>query len=451
MIGKLFVYENIIVSDDRFTVSFVYRVETNDNSYTLTEEIRMPIALPDNPTIDRHLRALHIALGISYYKTFLPPKIDHAYSMEANEATFWNDVFKNGLGEFLYKNNLSAKDIAQFSAQRGNIEPEAVDSVAWQPRVLLGIGGGKDSIVAGELLKELALPVTGFVLATGQNRGQAQAVADVMRVELLGIERKLDPQILELNKVEGAFNGHIPISLIFALSGCLLATARGDKYVVVANEASASIPHVEHEGMEVNHQWSKSLEFERGFQEFVHRYLSEHLVYFSAVRQLTSIAVAKIFAHYPAYLPVFTSDNTHFKIAGNQEGHPRWGLMSAKSLSSYILLAPWIDKTSLDEAFGRNFLDVPELEELFYNLLGKGSETILDCVGTPHELRLSLSIAATKDSFNDSVLMQKAREKSLILNDTEAMLAGALRLSDEHAIPETIQGHLQAKMEEKLR
>ncbi len=451
MKGTLFVYENILVSEDRFSVSFVYRVDTNETSFTLSEEIRMPIALPDNPTIDRHLRALHIALGISYYKTFLPPKIDHAYSMEAAEAAFWNDVFKNGLGEFLYKNNRSAKDIAQFSAQHGSIEPDAVDSVTWQSRVLLGIGGGKDSIVAGELLKELALPVSGFVLATGTNRGQAQAVADVMRVELLVIERKLDPQILEMNKLDGALNGHIPISLIFALSGCLLAAARGDKYVVVANESSASIPHVEHEGMEVNHQWSKSLEFETSFQQFVTRYLSEHLVYFSAVRPLTSIAVAKMFAHFPAYLPVFTSDNAHFKINGEAAAHPRWGLMSAKSLSSYILLAPWVEKATLDEAFGRNFLDVPELENLFYNLLGKGDETILDCVGTPHELRLSLSLIAAKEMHNDSVLMQKAREKGLILNDTEAMLAGALRLSDEHAMPETLQNHLLGKMEEKLR
>ena len=45
---------------------------------------------------------------------------------------------------------------------------------------ILGIGGGKDSIVAGELLKGCSLPFDGFVMATGEQRGQAQAVADIM-------------------------------------------------------------------------------------------------------------------------------------------------------------------------------------------------------------------------------------------------------------------------------
>ncbi len=451
MIGKKFIYENILVDETRRVVSFVYRIETNESSYEVIEKLTFSLGLPDNPTIDRHLRALHIALGISYYKIFVPPHIDHAYSFDQKEADFWNTVFRHGLGEFLYKNNLKPSKLAQFSAQKGSIIPDNSDSVDWKQRVLLGIGGGKDSIVAGELLKEIALPVCGFVLATGSHRGLAQQVANTMRVELHGIERVLDPQILVLNKLEGAYNGHIPISLVFALSGCLLAAARGDKYVVVANEASASIPQTIHEGESVNHQWSKSFEFEQLFQDYVHSYLSVQLNYFSAVRPLSSIAVAKLFSRYPQYFNVFTSDNSHFKMNRTDREHPRWSTDSPKTLSSYILLAPWISAESMKEAFGKNYLEQADLSDLLMDLLGKGGEPVLDCVGTPHELRLCLSLVAKDQTYQNSALVSYARQQEMIIDDTEAMLAGALRLNPEHALPSPIADRLLFNMEEKLR
>jgi hypothetical protein len=212
-----FIYENIRLDDTRQLISFDYTIETESEVYNLTETLKMPASLPDSSTVDRVLRALHIALGISYYKTYLPPTIDHAYSMTSEEAEFWNSVFKNGLGEFLFKNGLSAERLAKFTEQTGQIVPGVEDDINWQETALLGIGGGKDSIVAGELLKELGIPTSGFVLATGENRGQAQAVADVMQIEMLGVERRIDPQILELNRRADTYNGHIPISLIFAL------------------------------------------------------------------------------------------------------------------------------------------------------------------------------------------------------------------------------------------
>lgn len=451
MTGKLFVYENVRVAEDRHTVYFDYRIETDSDSFALSESLTFPLPLPvRSDTVDRLLRALHLALGISYYKTFLPPEIDYAYAMTEDEASFWNEVFKHGLGEFLYKNNRSTQDLAQFHAQEGTISPGLVDDVAWQNSALLGIGGGKDSIVAGELLKELSVDVKGFVLATRDNKGQAQAVADVMGVDLHAIERRLDKKILELNNLDGALNGHIPISLIFALTGSMLAALQGSSYVIVANEASASIPHTEHEGDAVNHQWSKSLEFEKLFQDFLHKNISEKLHYTSIVRQLTSVGVAKIFSSYPAYFEVFTSDNSHFKINKDEETHPRWGDKSAKSLSSFILLAPWLPAEAMMRAFGQNFLDKPELEELFYNLLGAGNETILDCVGTPDELRLSLSLIGSQLAYKNTYLVGKATERQLFFQDTEKRLLESTTLAPDHAIPESLVEKVTQLLKEKL-
>jgi hypothetical protein len=451
MIGKLFVYENVRVSDDRKTINFDYRIDTDEKSFNLTESLTFPSQLPINDSVDRLLRALHLALGISYYKSFIPPKIDHAYKMDQDEADFWNDVFKNGLGEFLYINDLNADQLAKFLPQEGNVLPGETDNIQWHKSALLGIGGGKDSIVAGEILSELKVPLKGFVLATGDNRGQAQAVADKMGVSMLAVERRVDQQILEINKLEGAYNGHIPISLIFALVGCLLATTEKTQYVVVANEASASIPRVEHNDQAINHQWSKSLEFEKSFQDFVHSNISSHLHYTSVIRPLTSIAVAKLFSKYPVYFETFTSDNSHFKINQNSLDSPRWGINSPKTLSSYILLAPWIEDEDLIRIFGVNLLDKPELQQLFLDLLGIGTKPVLDCVGTPSELRLCLSMLKKQNRFIETKLMQLAEDNRLILHNFEKPLEAALTLSDDHALVGELKNDITTKMKELLR
>lgn len=450
MTGKQFVYENIRLSDDRLSVDFDYKVITDEKTFSLSEKLTFPKPLPDNDTTNRLLRSMHLALGVSYYKTFLPPQINHAYKMDEQEAEFWNDVFRNGLGEFLHTNNLSAERLAQFSPQTGSIEVGDEDADDWLPTALLGIGGGKDSIVAGELLKNAEIPLSGFVLATVDNVGQTQDVADAMGIVLNVVNRKLDPQILDMNKLEGALNGHIPISLVFALVGCALACIEKAKYVIVANEASASIPQVQGENGSVNHQWSKSLEFERQFQTFVHKYVSENINYTSVIRPLTSVAVAKLFCKLPTYFEVFSSDNSLLKINPEKRDHPRWGLHSPKSLSSFILLAPWLSDEEVLRIFGRNFLEETELSELFLDLLGASEKVVLDCVGTPDELRLSLTMLQKQNRYLETALMKQALERNLIVDNLEAELQEVLEPRAEHAVPQELAKRLFPFLKEGL-
>ncbi len=450
MQGRLFRYENIRLDEHRKSVFFDYTLETDEESFSMTESLTFPVAIPENDVTNRLLRALHLALGISYYKSYIPPKIVHGYSMSEQEAEFWNTVFLNGLGEFLYKNNLSAERIAKFQQQEGTIVIGSTDTIAWKDTVLLGIGGGKDSIVAGELFKELDIAVESFVLATGNNTGQAQAVADVMGVPLHVIQRRLDPQIIELNKRDDALNGHIPISLIFALAGSLLAVSKGIRSIVVANEASASIPQTVHEDRMVNHQWSKSLDFEMLFQNFIHEHVSQNLDYFSAIRPLTSIAVAKLFANYPQYLEVFTSDNAHFKQDKQVSAQQRWSDNSPKSLSSFILLAPFVKADDMLRAFGKNFLDDASLEPLLLALLGIEGAPVLDCVGTPDELRLCASMIAEQEIYSDTVLIKMLSNRGLLISDTTEMASHALELGENHALPSRFAFQIMNKCKERL-
>jgi len=441
-----FTYTRFRLSDDRQTVFFEYALQHADQTYQLTEQIKFPLPLQDTPEQQRSLRALHLALGVSYYKIFLPPRIVQPYAMDQAEADFWNDIWRNGLGEFLYVNKLPLERLASFSAQDG-LRFEGQMSAAGTGAVL-GIGGGKDSIVAGELLKSLDIPLTGFVMATGEQLGQAGAVAQTMQIGLQALQRQLDKQLLDLQEQPGAYKGHIPISLIFGLVGTALAIASGSAYVVVANEASASIPRTMWDDRAVNHQWSKSFGFEQKLQSFIHESITGHVTYFSAVRQLSSIGVAKLFATLPQYFEVFTSDNFVFRIDPARRPAGRWSLESPKSLSSYLLLAPWLSDEEVQRIFTIDFLDQPALEQLFLELTGVEGEPPLDCVGTVEELVFSVNLLAASGRYRDTALMKLAVERGVVQDkDWQHELQTLLALQPDQAVPSELHDAVTAYLQ----
>ncbi|HSX30459.1 MAG TPA: hypothetical protein VLE99_00900 [Candidatus Saccharimonadales bacterium] len=442
-----FVYTEFRVSNDRRTVDFEYRTEHGNERYTFVESYTFPVALKDTPEQQRALRALHLAAGVSYYKKFLPTRIVHPYAMDETEAAFWNDVWQNGLGEFLYVNKLPVERVAKFAAQAGTRYNGESGGTA--EGALLGIGGGKDSIVAGELLKKLDVPVTGFVLATGEQVGQAAAVAKTMGVELQVVERRLDEQLISLKNHPDSYSGHVPISMLFGLTGTALAIALDKAHVVVANEASASIPRVTWQERAINHQWSKSFRFEQSLQRFIQTSVAAQVTYFSAIRPLTSIGVAKLFAKMPDYYEVFTSDNFVFRIDPSGRPVGRWGLESPKSLSSYLLLAPWLTDEEVRRIFEIDFLNEPSLEKLFLELTGVEGEPPLDCVGTVEELVLSVNLLAETGRYHDTHLMRVAMERGVIhQNDWQAKLAALLALQPDEALPAELREGLMAELRE---
>lgn len=446
----IFTYGTFRVSSDRQTAYFDYSLTHQAEQHEFTESLYFPLPLPANANIDRALRALHLALGISYYKIFVPSTIAQPYAMDQAEADFWNTVWRHGLGEFLYVNKLDPASLATFSTQNGQQFGDILKATDSQG-ALLGIGGGKDSIVAGEMLKRAGIDVNGFVMATGATRGQAQSVAETMNVPLQAVERSLDKRLLEVQELPGAHKGHVPISLIFGLVGVTLAIANNNQYVVVANEASASLPRITWEHGAVNHQWSKSLEFEQALQKLVIETIAP-INYFSAVRPMTSVAIAKAFAQFPAYFSVFTSDNSVFRIDPAQRPSTLWSLESPKSLSSFILLAPWLPVDDLLRTFGRDFLDERSLQTLFLELTGQQGEPPLDCVGTVEELVLSLNLAYQQGKYIDSFLMQQALQHGVVQPDHnwQDQLALMLAPQADHALPDRLAGAIEQQIEDIL-
>lgn len=446
-----FTFDSYAVDDQtRSEVDFTYVMHyEGDFTTNFTEKLVFPTPLPQNAPTERLLQALHIALGISYYKVFLPPEFNMQYELSQFEADFWNNVYRNGLGEFLYTNKLPASRLAKFNSS--SIVEHQANTIGSEAKAILGIGGGKDSALAGELLKSVKVPIVGYVFGTGSHHGQTEQVAQAMGIKLLGVQRTLDKQLIELNENPDAYNGHIPISLIYALCGLLLCVAAKARYMIVANEASASLPQTQWEGKDVNHQWSKSFELEKALQVFVHKTVTTDIDYFSAIRPLSSVAVMKLFSQLPQYFEVFTSCNRVFLIDPAKRPNDRWCGECAKDLSTFILLAPWVNEDQLMGIFGKNLLDDALLEKLFLELTGLEGHRPLDCVGTEDEAILSLNLAYQQGKLLNTRLMKVAKERGLIKDkDWQAELTKALTPSEEHALPETLKEDLLQIMTQRL-
>lgn len=368
-----------------------------------SERIYLPKKPGKVPTeiLNETLKAMHLILGISYYKLYCPEKIILKNPISKEQAEFWNTVYTKGLGEFFYRNKIWPKIKFPFKKIK-----TAAQKFERQNRALLGIGGGKDSIVAGELLKEQKLDLTGFLVETEKSSPITENVIKAMEIPSLKVERFLDPKIFE--KHEGSYNGHVPISAVFAFTGLLSALLYDYKYIVVANEHSSDFGNIKYKGTSINHQWSKSSEFESLFQNYVRKFITPDVVYFSAIRQFYEIRVVEIFTKYKKYFPHFSSCNRNFKVY-KERTNSLWCGECAKCAFVFAQLAAFLPKKEVVEMFGKNLFADENLVPMYRDLLGLGKLKPFDCVGTFEETNTALSMATNK--FENDIVVKKFKPK----------------------------------------
>jgi len=359
------------------------------NTYNFVERICFPFDVIKRVP-EEMIDSLHIALSISYFKLDPFSTFTHPYNMTTSQAEFWNEVFQSGLGEFLHENNLRSEVLPQFTSQHGIVRHSASDQRE-SKGVLLGIGGGKDSIVAAEILRSSGQEFSTFILSTGGQPNPIESVASKVGVKTLRCQRYIDPDLLDLNRQEWALNGHVPFSMILGFLGVIVASADGYSWFCVGNERSSELPAVQSKGCLVNHQWSKTERFERMFGAYLTASGSS-AGYFSVVRSLDSVQICKMFAGFTCYFDVFFSDSGSMRI-GTGSKAPMWGMDSAKTISTYLLLSAWLDEKVILNIFGydvsaeRGFVSTTE------SLLAHCSRP-MDCVGTPSEIAYSICLAA---------------------------------------------------------
>lgn len=429
-IPKTFEFTNYILEPEKARIVFAYEITfANHDTLKFSETISFPevfsIANIPPELLKNLLTSVHLILGVSYYKLYCPPKIKTKFALSKKQAEFWNAVYQKGLGEFFYRNKLDVKKLIKFNYSK-KANPSAKKLIR-KNRSLVGIGGGKDSIVAIELLKKQKENITAMLIETEKKDPIAQNIIDKMQIDKLVISRHLDEKIF--GKLEGAYNGHVPISAIFAFLGYLSAVIYDYNQVIVSNEYSSNFGNINYLGEEVNHQWSKSAEFEKLFQDYTNEFICPDILYFSLLRPYYEIRIAEMFSKYQKYFSVFASCNRNFRI---HEERPKtlWCGECPKCLFVWILLSAFLSKKELLEIFGKNLYADEKLLPLFLDILGFGKMKPFDCVGTFDESRAALFLA--KNKFSDDFIIKKLANK--IKNPTK-LLEKVFATNDAPTLP----------------
>lgn len=318
----------------------------------------------------------------SYWKATCSPNIIISCGKLDEEQTHWvKKLIYNGLGEFFYVNKINASfdDFVNVKSE-GKQYLNVVDKKCYDG-YLVAVGGGKDSIVSLELLKDKTNKKA-FIINNRKVCFDSVKVAGISDQDILNVERLFDKNIIELNN-KGFLNGHTPISSCIAFISYLTAYLNDIKYVVLSNEASANESSVL--GTNINHQYSKSIEFENDFRFYTEKYLTSKIEYFSLLRPLSELQIMSIFTKYPKYFKHFISCNNggKRKNIGKTDG---WCLNCPKCLFIYILMSNFVDQDKLTEIFGENLLDKKEMLDYFLELLGKKETKPFECVGTVSEV-----------------------------------------------------------------
>ena len=435
-----------------------------DDGPELVERIAFPDAPPLAPervaAFEGALDLLHLIAGISYYKAGVPAQlVVQSTRLDAATATFLDALYLHGLGEFAYHNKLDLRGRIRFPAHPGHrgegqdpvscLDPQPDSGVRRNderpmcglPRkTLVPIGGGKDSLVSVEILKRAGEDATAVWVG---NSPLIAACAERTGLPTLNIPRELSPLLFDYNK-QGAYNGHIPVTAINSAILAVGAILYGHGTIAFSNERSSSSATLEYDGQMVNHQWSKSWEFERALRDLLKSRVTADLDYFSLLRPLSELSVAQRFACTSHYDAVFSSCNRNFRILGPKRAD-RWCGHCPKCHFVFLALAPFMPKPRLLSIFGRNLLDDATLAPAYDALMEYHDHKPFECVGEGIESRAAMNALAQRAEWReDAIVARFADEIAPRLDWSELALEALLAPMGEHAIPPRLLPFLDA-------
>jgi UDP-N-acetylmuramoylalanine--D-glutamate ligase len=365
-----------------------------------TETLLLPEVpvLNDLPSglVDKILQNVHIIVGISYYKFYCATEVKIPYLLTKREADFWDIVYKKGLGEFYFKNNLNPNKSPRFSYSK-TARPKNF-RIEKNNKCLVSVSGGKDSIVAAELFKDGGFDLTAIFTEAQRESEIVNNVINKLGLKSLKFRRMLDHKISDQHK----YNGHVPVSAMFAFLGILYAVLYKHSYCVMANEYSSNFGNTKYKGEVINHQWSKSSEFENLFSDYVKNFITPDVKYFSLLRPFYEIRIAEMFCEHKKYFSYFSSCNKNFTVE-KAERHNLWCGECPKCVFAFTLLSAFLGKEELLGVFKKNLYQDSNLLPLFRDVLGLGKMKPFDCVGTFEESRASFKMGS-KNFRNDFII-----------------------------------------------
>lgn len=370
---------------------FVYKL----GEHEFTPSVDIPISSIHNDWIkDDFLNELFFNFGIinaiNYYKLALSPKFTiKCGELDESQKQFFKKLFYNGLGELMYRNQVLMQfdEFMTIDAPTPAEKKQFYFDDTFQGN-LITVGGGKDSIVSLEALR--GMHDQNYCMQFNRDLyPENRAALDCIHLAGYGLDRvcnfnlTIDKHLLELNN-QNFYNGHVPFSGMLAFACVIICYLNNTANIVVSNEASANEGNIA--GTTINHQYSKSYEFEKDFESYTQNYLCDKIHYFSLLRCMNEFQIVQKFIKFPSYLKVFRSCNVGTKTNS-------WCGHCAKCLYVYIMLYPFIDKERLIEIFGHDLLDDETLGQTFYSLINPDTTKPFECVGTREEINYAIKLA----------------------------------------------------------
>jgi hypothetical protein len=300
------------------------------------------------------------------------------------QIKWWKKLYFNGLGEFFYINNIDTNEDDFLNIYCKHEIQEPIDLKDDFEGCLIPIGGGKDSIVTLEHLNKKNNNLCYIINPRGATV-ETVKIADCFEKTVF-VNRTIDQNLIDQNK-KGFLNGHTPFSAIVAFSSYLVAYLYNKKYIALSNESSANESNVK--GTNINHQYSKSIEFENDFRQYVSENLSDKIQYFSFLRPLNEFKIVEKFCKYTNYFKVFKSCNV-----GSKED--KWCNNCPKCLYVYIMLSAFLKSEEVIEIFGSDMFENIDLKDILNGLVSDKFDKPFECVGTKAEINYALYIKINK-------------------------------------------------------
>lgn len=374
-------YEYDIIGNN-LVIKFHYSIPPDHNfTHILTFENLKDLS-PD--TINHSLIfTVGLAEATGYWKTTSSPIIEVKNNFLTKEQTlWWHELFINGFSQYFYENQIDYT-VPEFLTISSFGDPLPNHSqTTLHESVLLPIGGGKDSTVTGELLKP-HFPIRPIIVypATPASSRISKMLTNQLPIT---VTRSFDPYLFEMNNL-GYLNGHVPYSAIISTMFLLAAEIERHKYIVVSNERSSNEGNVTYLGYTVNHQYSKSSQFESDFNMYI-RMLGLNIKYFSFLRPLYELQIAKLFSKMPQYFETFRSCNK-----GQKED--LWCGSCAKCLSIAMTLGAWTGEQTIKKIFGgENPLKNPANSQILKEMTDPNEIKPFECITTTEEANVCLEL-----------------------------------------------------------
>ena len=380
-----FIYNGYKLSKKDGFIFIEYNFEMGEIKFAPTTKIRIENLNIINDYDSDMARQIVFSLGmvelVSYWKSACPPQIIvKCGALSKEDCIWWKKLYYNGLGEFFYINDIDVgfDDFVDIkSTQEMIFAPQSFNKSDLN---IIPVGGGKDSIVTMEIFKKMRRKNFCFTVNDQPARAESANIAGYDDNKIIKTYRTIDKELLNLNS-RGFLNGHTPFSAIVAFLGLYCAYLIGAENIVLSNESSANESNIE--GTSINHQYSKSFEFEMDFNNYVEQNITKDIKYFSVLRAFNEMQIAKQFSAFDSYHKAFKSCNV-----GSKKNI--WCANCAKCLFVYIILSPFLTTKELVEIFGENLLDKKSLKEIFDGLVGFSDVKPFECIGTKEEINSAI-------------------------------------------------------------